>query len=1283
MMNVGYQRNKIYINECSHAIYSNVEDIRIKLKRFLAISTIGAIYGYALLVFSIWSSCQYIAMTYIGDDELMFAAVSIIEKVFAVSFTFDWMLSFFLADYKLLHITSFFSMVDILTVIPIWVTSNRTFPVFSLITSVEETFIYILFILNVTQILRALRIRRQILLIEDSVQRCITEFCLIVVILILFNAGVMQALEDEVQPFAFHTWMYYICVTITTVGYGDIAPKSELGRVFAMFMIAFAIISVPKMTSEIIEKINLQSIYVRSVYQPRGFRSKHVILCGNLSSTLLSDFFHQLFHSDHDDFHLDAVILSSNSPSVELVLLLTSPRLQFNVFYLQGSPLSDFDLKRAKADRADAIFFMTNKFSPHADIEDSKIILQYLSFKRFIYRTNNIRLNSNNSSSSINTFNFSFSTLNGNTAIPNNSNINSGGFNKQLFCLQLIRPENKRNAKGTLNTVNTQDYVLCLNEIKMEIISKAVLFPGAITLLMNLITSYGGSSDESSNSRSSDQAEELRNRPLEFDAPLTLKAKKSARKAAATVVHVEEWFKEYEMGCRWEVYHADLTESFNGHKFIEISRMMYSQFSCLLFGMQLQERNKRFPARLLLNPSDLVIPSAKDYKMEVYIIATTRLQAEVAVASLSLALEGSRKKKPSSLGLYTSTRHLFSSSSISSSTKSAKSNSNDLIDNIDSDKSDTFRTAKQQVITRRSKRASIIQDSKKETYDIQEIKRLERQHLFDNYHVAISFTDNNDKNNSKSNIDNTISNSNSNNSFRNNKTNKVKFRSNRSLFSSPSMLSCTIKDYNDLVENNQDKSTAHIIVMGGPIELSSIFNLIKPLRAKSLEIVRPIVILTQTELPNSIWTKIAIFANVYLVNGSSLEEEDICRAGIFTAHSVIILSDIHNSHLNSEESTNNDGRNNGSVEANLLVDSNAIFTYKCVKSLVPNANIIVEIIQQTNVEYLDLEADISRGGTECGSSSSFLSPSYASGSLYITSMLDTLLLQSYYMPQIIKVFSKLISNCENFDREDLMKEPRGPGDEDILSDVKSSFLYQIDILNNTCDTYGELWDDLAKQGILCLGLFRNRWRLNDSRESSPVSYVFTNPDAATPLQFDDKVFVLSSRASNNLRNTFEVTSPIKSRNYNRMSTQMRNKDHVDNNEVGNQHKAAESANSNSNISAVSIPLDSVAFSLFDSVSPIENERNVISQLERAISREDTSPSTSYTSTCTNTNSNVHGYQELHVFPESTIDCTSVSASGSTSPMTSRDDDTLLPQLRRKKSLMASLFESYTEDVDGC
>ena len=46
----------------------------------------------------------------------------------------------------------------------------------------------------------------------------------------------------------FHTWTYFILVTICTVGYGDISPKTTEGRIFDMAIIITAIIVVPQVS---------------------------------------------------------------------------------------------------------------------------------------------------------------------------------------------------------------------------------------------------------------------------------------------------------------------------------------------------------------------------------------------------------------------------------------------------------------------------------------------------------------------------------------------------------------------------------------------------------------------------------------------------------------------------------------------------------------------------------------------------------------------------------------------------------------------------------------------------------------------------------------------------------------------------------------------------------------------------------------------------------------------------------------------------------------------------
>eukprot|EP01038_Epipyxis_sp_PR26KG_P016936 gene16936-23250_t len=245
---------------------SKFEQFRLDLKNFLLTSILGHLYEIFMLVISLLSTLQYIYETYLTtsyQDQSITAVFVEAELAVACLFLFDWSLNVFIADNKIKHIRSFFSMVDLMTVLPIFVLYINTCVSIIEILTIFDGFMYFLCGLKTTRILRSLRLRKWFLFIEDEVQKFLSILTLTIVVMILFNAALMQYLEKEDQPYSFHTWTYYMLVTVTTVGYGDIFPVTTLGRFAAMGMISFAIITVPKMTNELIEKMNAQSIYQR------------------------------------------------------------------------------------------------------------------------------------------------------------------------------------------------------------------------------------------------------------------------------------------------------------------------------------------------------------------------------------------------------------------------------------------------------------------------------------------------------------------------------------------------------------------------------------------------------------------------------------------------------------------------------------------------------------------------------------------------------------------------------------------------------------------------------------------------------------------------------------------------------------------------------------------------------------------------------------------------------------------------------------------------------------
>jgi hypothetical protein len=116
------------------------------------------------------------------------------------------------------------------------------------------------------------------------------------------------------------------------------------------------------------------------------------------------------------------------------------------------------------------------------------------------------------------------------------------------------------------------------------------------------------------------------------------------------------------------------------------------------------------------------------------------------------------------------------------------------------------------------------------------------------------------------------------------------------------------------------KIEGHIIVCG---VVKGIINLILPLRSRALgDQKRTIVILANDNLGEEnikydtyIWNEINRFEDIYLITGSALNPEDLEKARVAKAYSIIILAKNH------EGANKNDAK---------VLDAEAIFMYKTI-----------------------------------------------------------------------------------------------------------------------------------------------------------------------------------------------------------------------------------------------------------------------------------------------------------------------------------------------------------------
>jgi voltage-gated potassium channel len=164
-------------------------------------------------------------------------------EVISVSiFTLEYMLRLFVADRKLAFVTSFFGIIDVLSILPFYLSLGFD------LRSVRAFRLLRLFrIFKLARYSRATRRFHRALLIAR--EEIVLFLCLTTILLYLAAVGIYY-FENEAQPesFAsvFHS-LWWAVTTLTTVGYGDVYPVTLGGRLFTfvVLLIGLGVVSVP------------------------------------------------------------------------------------------------------------------------------------------------------------------------------------------------------------------------------------------------------------------------------------------------------------------------------------------------------------------------------------------------------------------------------------------------------------------------------------------------------------------------------------------------------------------------------------------------------------------------------------------------------------------------------------------------------------------------------------------------------------------------------------------------------------------------------------------------------------------------------------------------------------------------------------------------------------------------------------------------------------------------------------------------------------------------------
>jgi voltage-gated potassium channel len=167
-----------------------------------------------------------------------------LEWAFTLLFTVEYALRLLCVGQPLRYALSFFGLVDLLAIVPTYL---------SVFFAGAQSLIVIraLRLLRIFRVLKLAHFVGEARMLQAAIHaslRKITVFLGVVLTIVLIVGALMYLVEGEASGFSsIPQGIYWAIVTLTTVGYGDIAPQTVPGRVLAsvVMILGYGIIAVP------------------------------------------------------------------------------------------------------------------------------------------------------------------------------------------------------------------------------------------------------------------------------------------------------------------------------------------------------------------------------------------------------------------------------------------------------------------------------------------------------------------------------------------------------------------------------------------------------------------------------------------------------------------------------------------------------------------------------------------------------------------------------------------------------------------------------------------------------------------------------------------------------------------------------------------------------------------------------------------------------------------------------------------------------------------------------
>lgn len=213
-----------------------LEDIETPVGRAITLSITGLV---------LLSSAIFVAETYPIPANVR-STLDVIDTAILLVFAIEYSLRLWCAENRLRYFFSLYSLIDLLAVVPF------------LIGVFDVSFLRIFRWFRILRLIRFIEGKTIVGYVTSEDSAIFARILLTLFIIIFVFSGLIYQVEHPTNASAFRTFLdavYFSVATMTTVGFGDVVPRSEMGRFLTVLMILTGIALIPWQLGDLVKRL--------------------------------------------------------------------------------------------------------------------------------------------------------------------------------------------------------------------------------------------------------------------------------------------------------------------------------------------------------------------------------------------------------------------------------------------------------------------------------------------------------------------------------------------------------------------------------------------------------------------------------------------------------------------------------------------------------------------------------------------------------------------------------------------------------------------------------------------------------------------------------------------------------------------------------------------------------------------------------------------------------------------------------------------------------------------